>query len=193
MDDDVEIIAPVKKRKLSFETVGTIAAVLIGACALFVAWDQAQVMRKQQHAMVWPILQMEPYFNIDQAGYTMVFDVKNAGVGPALIETVTLTDRLGKTFTFRDLIPFAENELGKTNSELRRLEGRILSADESVRIISLNWDADKIQAKKASEFYNTNWGFKADICYCSVHSKCWISSNSGSQRPTSVKSCPAEK
>ena len=81
---------PEKRSSLNFETVGSIAAMVIGACALFVAWDQAQIMRKQQHASVLPAVSITSGFSTEPDGYAMRVAIKNDGIGPAMIESAEL-------------------------------------------------------------------------------------------------------
>ena len=182
---------------LNFETVGSLVAMLIGAVALFVAWDQAQVMRKQQHASVWPIIETDLTIDGDENTRFVKFLVSNAGVGPALIESAKLTIN-GQDITtlgaFRAaLLP--DSLGGRTGFGGSGLEGSVLAPGQSTTALQLVWErSDEIDTAFndfARGFVGTNApDVSLDICYCSVFEKCWRSKSS--TRPSPVKICPPE-
>ena len=73
------------------EMLIAVCAVMTSVVALFIAWYQTQVMRGQQEAQVWPMVQLthETDFNGESVSYAIA--VENAGVGPALIDSFAIT------------------------------------------------------------------------------------------------------
>ena len=68
-----------KKPRISFEAVGSIVAVIIGLAALFVAWDEARSVRKQQAASVLPVIKIRTInLNNDEGSISSVV-VENVG------------------------------------------------------------------------------------------------------------------
>ena len=68
---------------------------LVAVCALitsimadYMAWDQGRVMRAQQHGAVFPVLQVDGFAEDDGRSTSIGINVRNSGVGPALVESV---------------------------------------------------------------------------------------------------------
>ena len=62
---DPQLQQPRQSFRMRFETVGSIAAIVVGVAALFVSLYQARVMQAQQHAAVWPILTIDQGMRIE--------------------------------------------------------------------------------------------------------------------------------
>ncbi len=181
---------------LNFETVGSIAAIVIGACALFVAWDQAQIMRKQQHASVIPAVSIASGFSSDAESFVMTVTVNNDGIGPARIESAALYVDGAPVRDWPDLrdrfLPPALHQGFQSN--LTSAIG-LLAAGAQSTAIQFSWPRNEqnrigFEALKARAFTadaNKNY---MTVCYCSVFDKCWITgSERNSARPTKVKKC----
>ncbi len=72
------------------EMLIAVCAVITSAIAVFIAWDQGRVMRAQQHGAVYPVVQVEGFVSSDQDFASMGIRLSNSGVGPALIERVSV-------------------------------------------------------------------------------------------------------
>ena len=185
-----------KKSALNFETVASVVAMGVGVCALFVAWDQAQVMRAQKHASVWPIVSADFIISGDEKTRFLEFVVENAGVGPALVESMTLmTDGVEAT-RWRQL----EEELfgaelpGAMAFNGNDIEGAVLAAGESVTVLKGSWNVgDEIDAAfqtLAGRYLQGDApSVSLQVCYCSVFDRCWRSEEQARSVP--VKNCPA--
>ena len=182
---------------LNFETVGSIAAMLIGACALFVAWDQAQVMRKQQHASVWPLL--SPDFTIDADDNSLILELSlaNEGVGPALIESAYLTLN-GEEVVRQEVLMsrlFPNGGLkGSASFNGSDIEGAVVGAGDEAQVFRLAWPQTEENNAIFSEFagsYVIGGGLDVSVttCYCSIFDRCFVSTGDG--RPERVNQCPA--
>ena len=129
-----------QRLRLNFETVGSITAMVIGACALFVAWDQAQIMRKQQHASVLPVINIDGGFSTSADSHVMTLSFSNDGIGPALIESASLTLDGREILDWPDLrdrlLPPALHEGFESNLDTSI---GILAAGETSRSIVLAW------------------------------------------------------
>ena len=178
-------------RGLNFETVGSIVAMLIGAVALFVAWDQAQVMRKQQHASVWPILTIDRSFNMKDDIVSFEFWVENAGVGPAVLKSARLragNEELSAWNVLRDRLPDSLSEIERTHSA--SIGGRALAPGVNFAPYGLYW-RDIKDPRAALRLLNATYAdVSVDICYCSVFDRCWIGSSLVDAEPQKVKTCP---
>lgn len=185
-----------KAPRLSFDTVGSIAAIVIGACALFVAWDQAQIMRKQQHASVMPAVNVASGFSSNADSFVMTVTISNDGIGPALIESASLhvdgkpvedwpdlRDRLLPPALHDDFASNLDSAIG------------MLAAGAKSDAIQLIWPRNEttsagFEALKARVFSADSAENYFSVCYCSVFDKCWVAGpERNTSRPTHVKKC----
>jgi len=186
-----------KNISLNFETVGSIAAMVIGASALFVAWDQAQVMRKQQHGSVWPVLSADFSIGEDETGLYVELPVANRGVGPALVENaIVLVDGepVMRWVAFERRL-FGENDpKGAVSFGGAGLEGSVIGPGEQMTLLRASWiatDENKDAFEALALRYVTGDGpdVQLSACYCSVFERCFQLSGDG--RPATARHCPA--
>lgn len=185
------------KSLLNFETVGSIVAMVIGLSALFVAWDQAQIMRKEQHANVLPIISVQAGFSSDAETHQMLMAVENNGVGPALIKSAEL--RIGDlsldswSAMTDDLLPEALTTDYSTS--FSSAIGAISDGGER-ELMRVNWprtdevDQGFLTLKKA--VFSGESTTDLIVCYCSVFDRCWITDRSTADDPQRVETCPNE-
>lgn len=186
---------PKRAFALNFDTVGSIAAIVIGACALFVAWDQAQIMRKQQHASVLPAVNIASGFSTEPEAYVMTVTIRNDGIGPALIESASLVvdgEPVKDWPELRDrLLPPALH--ANFSSSLDSAVG-MLAAGEGSQAIRISWPHNDeteagFEALKARVFSADSANTYFKVCYCSVFDRCWITGPENTSRPQKVKKC----
>jgi hypothetical protein len=133
--------------------------------------EQTRLMQQQARAGVWPYLSIG-YALVndgDKRGYTWRID--NDGVGPARIESVTLTLDGKPLEHWKDVFHalFGDAPVQATYSQIY---GKVLPPStnrettiEAVRIL------DPDQAKT---FFDAQSRIEMSICYCSVYDDCWI-------------------
>ncbi len=173
--------------KTNHTAITSLAAILISAIALFVAWDQSRVMRAQQHGAVYPILQIDGYYSNDGDLVRLGAGVRNAGVGPAVIERV---DVLRHGEIVEDFGPLLATLPDSADLSWSSMLGRVLAAGDDVRPIDFSWNPaamddagrDRLLAEWAT------WGLRA--CYCSVFDRCYVvDTNDRAGRPEPVRQC----
>ena len=170
------------------EMLIAICAVLTSVIALFVAWDQGRVMRAQQHGAVYPVVQLDGFVSTHATRRSLGLRLGNSGVGPALIESVTLLENGQPIDGFeghRANLPEGY-DLSWTG-----IVGRALAPGESVEPVEISWSADALPER---EFYGVadEWDDLAlEICYCSVFGRCWTMRGigTGTDRTRRTKSC----
>jgi len=178
--------------KSNHQTVTSLSAVLLSVVALYVAWDQSRVMRAQQHAAVWPAVQIQTQFSTREDGYIMLFNVKNDGIGPAVVEHV-YAEMDGQPLLnweqFGDRVP---EGLGRPGMWTGSLRGEILAPGEESILAQLTWSRDGIHTNLIREYRSTLWSTNIEICYCSVYGRCWTVDNDRTEiQPEAVDQCPA--
>ena len=172
------------------QTLTGLGAMLVGIAALFVAWDQGRVMRAQQHGAVYPVLQVDGFVSTLPESASLGIHIANNGVGPALIQSVTL---------YRDGEPqdgldaYRETLPPGYDLSWSGLTGRALAPGETVTPIRFGWPREDINADQLYAA-STAWGrWDLRVCYCSVFGRCWESSPTGGALAERVRQCaPAD-
>lgn len=178
--------------RLRFETVGSIAAIVVGVIALFVSWDQARVMRQDIRASVWPALQVQGFVDTAQ-GLALGLRVENAGVGPALIERITVRQD-GVVITDIDDLRSRINESAELSFDTAT--GRVLASgaefqpfafrtDDPAALLGVEGPVDTLRASRAFS------GWTAELCYCSTLGDCWTADMT-TNPPAETDSCDTE-
>jgi hypothetical protein len=170
-----------------FETVGSVMAIVVGLAALYMSWDQGRVMREEIAASVWPALQLDGFVTRDGEHLLLGMRIQNAGVGPALVQGMTLHH---EGMPLADLAAVAAAmPAGAEERAVQLVSGRILAAGDSVDpfVFELpgNKDADAIELMNA---LGERW--EATVCYCSSLGDCWQAGLAGAM-PMPVEHCPA--
>jgi hypothetical protein len=177
--------------RLRFETIGSIAAIVVGVAAILVSWDQGRVMRAQQHASVLPAIQMDGHVNENAGRLAVGLRMRNNGVGPALIHDFSLEvggQAINSWDQFSDLAP------ARAGRNWSTVTGRVLGQGESITAIELFWtEGDVTDVDALRDFVEQlTTTVQADICYCSVFDRCFVSSMrpDGANLPRPVRACP---
>ncbi|HPF25214.1 MAG TPA: hypothetical protein P5528_00920 [Steroidobacteraceae bacterium] len=169
-----------------WQTVLSVASVVVAVIALYAALTESAAVRKQTAAGVWPFVQLsiDTFDSADSASFTLA--LRNVGVGPARIRGVRLL--LGGE-AIHDWA-HAVRKLGASpTSEVTRnfVTDRVLSRDERVIMIGTHVPdlARRFQAALADPANSITF------CYCSIFDDCWLADSSQDlQNPKSVESCP---
>jgi len=170
------------------QALTAVGAMLVGVAALFVAWDQARVMRAQQHGAVYPVVQVDGFVSNTPTTAAMGIRVANNGVGPALIRSVQV-NYLGEPR--QDLDPYRAVLPSGYELSWAGLTGRALAPGETVEPIRFSWSREDVsgaQMRAAADEWD-NWTLT--ICYCSVFDRCWLSSALGGAAAEPVAQCEA--
>lgn len=167
-----------------FETVGSITAIVVGVAALFVSFDQSRVMREEIRASIWPALQVDGFASLEEQTLSLGLNVENAGVGPALVEQVTIRHDGQLVEDIEQLLALMPPDPDVSRMSMT---GRVLAAGASVRPFELRYPAE--ETDDALEALNELLaGWSAQVCYCSTLGQCWVA---GDERgsPSVIESC----
>ncbi|MRT93491.1 hypothetical protein [Ancylomarina sp. 16SWW S1-10-2] len=150
-------------------TILTYTAIFISFCAFFVSIYQTQVLKKQteimqeqQQAAVWPRL----FIARSTSSNIYQYQLKNDGVGPAIIKYVEISID-GKAYkTWDDIISSISGQKGNSLSR-SMINNRVIRSCENVIMFSIN-DVELIK-----KIYKQKSKITIDIYYTSVYGKCW--------------------
>ena len=161
--------APRRGAIMSNLTSGLALAVSVFALAIG-AW-QTRLMQSQARASVWPHLEVGYTYNTNTDENGFLWRIDNNGVGPARIESGTLTLDGKPMKHWRDVL-LALGFTGQMRVSTSSLAGEVippsLNRETAIETIRIN------QREVASVFKEAVPRFKMEICYCSVYDDCWI-------------------
>jgi hypothetical protein len=170
-------------RRARIAEYGSLCALLVSVLALSLGAYQAQqmnvqtrLMQSQSRASVWPYLSIGYSISDegDHVGYT--WQVNNDGVGPARIESVTMTLDGKPVEHWKDVFRVLYGDT-RVPASYAQVYGKVLPPNtnrettiEALRIPDL---------QQAKIFYAAQDRFDMTICYCSVYDDCWIAHREG--------------
>ena len=174
--------------KDNHQSVTAVGAMLVGLAALFVAWDQARVMRAQQHGAVVPALQVDGSISDSLGRLNLSLRVSNNGVGPAFIESVAVY----RDGVVQEDLSALIGILGQNSNDVSwtSMIGRVVAPGQSVEPARLSWPREEVGIEGIRALASEYSRWDAQVCYCSVFDRCWIAS-SGNTRPETVSRCEA--
>ena len=157
--------------KIDTDRILSVCAILIGVTTLIVYFIQTRLLMEQQHAGVWPCIEITG--SNDYGGTkdkeTFKVNITNKGIGPAIIKKVKIEFR-GKIYNdFGEFFTVATASRNYINSSL---EGRTMASNETVNPVQIPLSMEG--HKFAQLFYNDSTQIK--IYYQSVYGKCFVSS-----------------
>lgn len=158
------------------EMLIAVCAVITSAIAVFIAWDQGRVMRGQQHGAVYPVVQVDGFVSSGAETSSMGMRISNSGVGPALIERVSLL-RDGKPID--SLAAYVEEIPSGYAHSWSSLIGRAIAPGDAVEPLRVDWSRDAVtpdQLNSAAQLWSE---LDVEICYCSVFERCWVTRSLG--------------
>jgi hypothetical protein len=168
------------------EFLVAICALITSAMAVYMAWDQGSVMRAQQHGAVFPVLQVDGFADTDGRRTSLGINVRNSGVGPALIESVEffVDDQKTERFdAYLDALPAGYDV------SYQAISGRAMAPGEMVTAISMSWPNNAFDRGTIAQVQSDSEAWSLQICYCSVFKRCWKTTEIGQSRAQPTSRC----
>lgn len=172
------------------EFLVAICALVASVMAVYIAWDQGRVMRAQQHGAAFPVLQVDGYVSNRPDSTAVGIEVRNSGVGPALIESVEFF--------------VGDEKMERMSRELTSLPdgfelswsavvGRALAPGQTVKPIDMVWPAGTLDTEDVRNISEGAQAWRLEICYCSVFKRCWKTQKIGRSRAIPVEACESQE
>ncbi len=174
------------------DLVVAVSAIVVALMSLYVSLRQSRIMDRQLAASAWPHLQYGTSNQSDDGKTVISFDVENAGVGPAVVHSMTVRYKDAPVKNVSDLMNLCCSDLlqssGRPNWTTSTLHDTALIPGHSQHFLVLTDAPGNAPYWKRLNSERQNVHVK--ICYCSVLDQCWmLDSESPVQR--SLKACPA--
>ena len=182
--------------KISAQDLASYAAVIVASVALYVGWDQARIGRNQQHADVFPVVQLRSHYVVepiddDRTVRHLILSASNEGVGPAFIGAGKWSINGESIERVSDLSKLFPEKLYSVNEYQGGFENFLIGAGESEVIWDISWPNTPQSRPLIEAFMKDFWKMDLEVCYCSLYERCWMTQyNAPNPRPTQVKSCP---
>lgn len=168
------------------------SAILISVVSVVIAMHHSQVQEELVAANSWPFLRYEHGNTNDEGVSEINMEVRNVGVGPALLKTLRITYDGEPVLTRMDLLNrccgynlMSADERARTMIMSNPLHSAVVPAGEGKVFLSLRKDSSPAIWEKLNQ---ERWKLKLEACYCSVLHACWRSDLSGLE-PERVKQC----
>ena len=179
---------------VSFETIGSIAAIVVGVAALVVSIVETNNARELRYASALPIVQSGVSVNSDDEFLRLRFLFRNAGEGTALIRRVQLLAD-GEPIVSRGAMDArmlgAELEMDAAGSSIDQIETTPLQAGEESVALELRWPREREYLLAGQQMFErmTGGAFELRTCFCDVYERCWTTVPDAFPQP--VDACPA--
>lgn len=181
------------------QTVLAVVGFLVGLIALYAALNEADAVRKQQQASVWPHLDLAvSNNNVIDNEFTSIA-VANKGIGPARIKNVSvwLDDApVSSWWTLLELVGDIEGApILISNADIN---GKVLAAGDEVELMRLDKTALPTAGGAAEDYSEllarlrggiAQGRVRMAICYCSVFDDCWMFDTTRYGEPEAVAAC----
>jgi len=185
----------------ALEMAVALAALVTSVTSIWLSLSQGDDMARLVQAQSWPYLEYESS-NTGDSGPEIDIAVRNAGVGPAKVESfAVLWDgkpvkgwaALIRVCCIPDGTPADQApdfpKLTDNRMISSKLIQRVMRASDSVVLLHLpKTDANAALWKKLDD---ARFRVEFRVCYCSVFDECWTS-DLRSTKQTLVKTCPVE-
>jgi hypothetical protein len=194
------LLEPVPHRRHWLEYVATGAALLISAVSLWVAVGTMDANTKMVAASSWPFLQVTTSDATPDGANVLIFDIGNAGVGPALVEDFEVTFDGKPVGSSQELLqrccgydprkprPVAVNQPNIGSWTEGTVGGSVIRAGESRIFFKMPLTAQNGRTWNILRDAVSNRRLLARACYCSVFAECWQGPFIG-LHPTRVDRC----
>ncbi len=157
-----------KKKKLNSALIIAILALTINIITASIYIYQASIMREEQHAAVWPHVEWGLHYVQDESFY---LEVKNNGVGPALIKKsqMKLNGTIAPTIDSLLVLAVGTRSIPHVYGTI---DNRVLAPGESIKLIKVT---DRLWGERLFiEMYHSKQ-FEFSINYESIYGQKWIS------------------
>lgn len=161
-----------RRVRVNFELWLTVSAVVISVCALVVSVVQTRIAREQQHASVWPYLQLRE----EPMDDNLTIYLENNGVGPAIVKRVEVHFQNQRVEYLPALISDRVDDryreaffnAGKESDQI--VEGDVLKASSAMKYYEIT-RADSAMIPIRRVFKDST--FRVEIRYADIYGNCW--------------------
>ncbi|MFK8101248.1 MAG: hypothetical protein AB8G15_01940 [Saprospiraceae bacterium] len=162
------------KKFWTSEKLLSLTAVLISVCTFLVFLYQTNLIKKQQYMSVFPYVSIH-HEGINTEDYK--FLIENNGIGPAILEKITVKDKKGKIYD--DVIDYLNASLTKADTigffYGNLSPGILVPEKEHIEVIELT-DKKEESSRRLFELLSPK-KIEITLVYTSIYGERWTCSN----------------
>ena len=171
MTETTDHASRARDSRLTLSNLGSALALAVSVFALALGAYQTRLMQSQARASVWPYLSIGYSYTSHVDRDAFIWTVNNNGVGPAKVESVTLTLDDKPMRRWEEVL----TALGVTttpSTAMSSIGGEVIppNTNRETTIAPI-----KVHEREAARLFKAaEKRFHMNVCYCSVYDDCWI-------------------
>jgi hypothetical protein len=164
-------------------------AVIISFASLWVALRADRTQEQLLKASVWPYVEFDSSNATANGAPQLVFEVRNEGVGPALVRSIAVSYN-GRYYPTLEALMAACCKLAHArNIHSSTMQDAVIVAHDFVPFIDM--PPNRFDLAEYNRIRPQRSKIQIQMCYCSVLGDCWFFDTlRGPQQPTPVRKCP---
>ena len=167
-----------KKTNWNTDRIIGLSVMMISLLTLIIFIYQTNIMRAQSRLSVTPLLSFNQAESISDSTYRIKCSIKNKGLGPAIVESVTIIyegERIKVRFAdFFDTYFGKFTQYANLESETHLSKGTTLSAGEEVNFFTVSVSRSVLQEfMDYAGFDDNNPPFDIEVLYSSIYEEEW--------------------
>jgi hypothetical protein len=180
---------PRKTGQFALDFIIASAAIIVSVASLWVALRADQTQEQLLKSSVWPYVMFDSSNATETGARQLVFEVRNKGVGPALVRTVAVSYNGRYYPTFDALLAACCKLTHVRNIYSSTMQNTVIVAHDFVPFIDMPPNDFDLTEYKQIRAQRTK--IQMQMCYCSVLGDCWFFDTlHGPQLPAPVRKCP---
>lgn len=181
---------PHRTGHMALDFIIAACAIIISVASLWVALRADQTQEQLLKSTVWPYIEYDTSNATESGTNRLAYEVRNAGVGPAIVRSFAVAYKGQYYATLRDLMAAccnvhpAKRKHGIFSSTVR---DRVIMAHENIIFIQVLPALSDTRTYTAISAARS--GVSIQICYCSVLGDCWLFDTAVDPQPNPVRKC----
>lgn len=182
-------------KQVDTNKIVAIAALLTSVVAVFIAWDEGRLQRRNQRASFLPLIDIRGSVSTGTDALSVSVTATNRGHGVAFIKSFEVFHGNRPITTWQELESALLTEQLARQADLSWADPEgYLQAGDGQTLLELRWPSSSLPVFRQQFFVSaetTIAAFDARACYCSVFGECWTTTLLGDVEPEPVGACPA--
>ena len=172
---------------LDFVVAG--CAIVISLVSLWVAVRANDTQEQLLRSSVWPYVIYDSSDSTENGGQHILLELRNAGVGPAIVRSFAVSYKGRNYATLRELMA-ACCKIEPKGVLASTVRDSVIMAHDTIQFITVL--PDKIDATSYDRILASRFDINVQMCYCSVLGDCWFfdTAKKGQETPEEVRRCP---
>ncbi len=187
-DDRLSRVERMTLRMSVIQTAIAVTGFVVAIIALYAALNEADAVRKQQQASVWPNLEFHRSYRGVPGSERLDVSVSNTGIGPAKIALIEFFFDGAPLRNWDEAIAAFSTVDNPRYSHIG-VGGRVLPPNGEFALVSTTTEEINVETVIALRDAIDQGRLSGRICYCSVFDECWLLV-SHSREASPVDQCP---